>query len=87
MKCISIVSYSLLINCNSNGIQLVKRIMQGDPLSPCIFILCVEFLGRELIMYSKNPKNHIGIQTHRHGLRIPYLMFADDCINFFQSLK
>ena len=81
MECIFTVSYSLLINDNSKGkIQPSRGIRQGDPLSPYIFILCIEFLGRELVIQSKNRKNHLGMQTHRHGPRISFLMFANDCI-------
>ena len=42
----------------------------------------MEFLGRELVKQSENPKNHIGIQTHINGPKIPFLLFADDCIIF-----
>ena len=87
MECITIISYSLLINDNSEGkIQSSRGIRQGDPLSPCMFILRVEFLGRELLIHLENPKNHLGIQTHRNGPGIPFLIFADDCIIFFIKL-
>ena len=44
MKCISMVSYSLLINGNSKGkIRPSRGIKQEDPLSPYIFIMCVDF--------------------------------------------
>ena len=80
MECITTISYSLLINGNSKRkIHPLRGIRQEDPLSPYIFILCVEFLGRELLIQAKNPKNHIGIQTHRNGPIIHFLMFVDDC--------
>ena len=86
MECISTVLYSLLINSNSKvKIQPSKGIKQRDYLSPYIFILCVELLGRELLIQSENPKNHIGIQTHRSGPRIHYFMFADGCIIFAKA--
>ena len=65
MECISIVSYFLLINDNSEGkIQPSRGIRQEDPLSYYIFIIWIEFLGRELVKLSENPKNNFGIQTH-----------------------
>ena len=74
MECISTISYSLLINDNSERkIQSSRGIMQGDPLSPYIFILCVKFLDRKLVIQSENLKNHLGTQTHQHGPRIPFL--------------
>ena len=86
MECITTVNYSLLINGNSKGnIHPSRGIRQGDPLSPYIFILCVEFLGKELLIHSENPKNQLGIQTHRNGPRIPFLMFANDCIIFAKA--
>ena len=82
----STVSYSLLINGNSKRkIQPSRGIRQGDPLSPYIFIICVEFLGRKLVKQLENPKNHLGIQTHRHEHRISFLLFADDCIIFAET--
>ena len=84
MECISTVT--LLINDNLEGkIQPFRGIRQGNPLSPYIFILCLEFLGRELVKQSKNPKNHIGIQTYRNGPKPPFLMFVDDCIIFAKA--
>ena len=34
---------------------------------------------------AENLKNHIGIPTHRSGPKIPFLMFADDCIIFAKA--
>ena len=45
----------------------------------------MEFLGRELVIQSKNCKIHLGIQAQRHGPRIQFLMFANDCIIFAKA--
>ena len=86
MECISTVSYSLLIKGSPEGkIYPLRGIRQGDSLLPYIFIICVEFLGRELVKQSENPKNHIGIPTHCSGPKILFLMFADDYIIFAKA--
>ena len=86
MECITTVSYSILINDSPEGkIQLTRGIRKGDPLSPYIFILCVEFLGRELAKHSENPRNHLGIPSHQNGPKIHFLMFADDYVIFAKA--
>ena len=86
MECIIIVSYSILINGSLEGkIQSTRDIRQGDPLFPYIFILCVEFLGRELSKHSENLKNHLAIPSHRNGPKIPFVMFADNYVIFAKA--
>lgn len=46
MQCVSIVSYSMLLNGEPHGLILPSRgIKQNDPLSPYLFLFCVEGLS------------------------------------------
>lgn len=86
MERISTVSYSILINGISEGkIQPLRGIRQENSLSQYIFIICREYLGRELVKQIENPRNHLGILTHRNGPKIPFLMFVEDCIIFAKA--
>ena len=49
MQCMSTVSFSVVVNGDINGFFLGKSgVRQGDPLSPYIFICCMEYFSRML---------------------------------------
>ena len=81
MECISTVSYSIIVNDEPNGLFKSSRgIRQGDPLSPYIFIICMEVLNFLLCKEARKQKSGTGINIGPGTTSIPCLMFADDCI-------
>jgi len=83
MECITSISYSLLVNDEPTGmIRPSRAIRQGDPLSPYIFIICVEALSKAVLKESMETRSGIGIKISPRSERIPCLLFADDCLLF-----
>ncbi|XP_022852082.1 uncharacterized protein LOC111373749 [Olea europaea var. sylvestris] len=81
MVCISTPSFSLAINGSIHGFFKGKRgLRQGDPLSPLLFVICLEYLSRAL----KVATNNLDFNYHPKcgPLKITHLAFADDLMLF-----
>ncbi|XP_074304759.1 uncharacterized protein LOC141639570 [Silene latifolia] len=81
MACVTSPSYSLSVNGNKFGFFKGKKgLRQGDPLSPLLFTLCMEYLSRILGMVAQQPDFRF------HPLcghtRLNHLLFADDLLLF-----
>uniref|UniRef100_A0A2N9GE95 Reverse transcriptase domain-containing protein n=1 Tax=Fagus sylvatica TaxID=28930 RepID=A0A2N9GE95_FAGSY len=84
-KCISSVSYTLLINgCKAGRINPRRGLRQGDPLSPYLFILSQEILSRLIERAVQRGDVH-GVKANRVGLVVTHLMYADDIILFSRA--
>jgi hypothetical protein len=61
MNCVSTVSFSILVNGHpSPYFNPLRGIMQGDPLSPYLFIICADVFS-SMIIYKQNQSLIQGI--------------------------
>jgi hypothetical protein len=84
-KCISSVSYSILINGEPHGrITPTRGIHQGDPLSPYLFILCTETFS-SMLQKAERMGSLTGVPIARGRIRFNHLFFADDILVFCKA--
>lgn len=87
MMCITTVSYEFCFNGSSIGpIQPTRGLRQGDPLSPYLFLLCVEGLSNSLSNAANEGLIH-GAQICSAAPVVTYLLFADDSFLFFRASR
>ncbi|XP_072077874.1 uncharacterized protein [Arachis hypogaea] len=78
---------SILWNGNRlDSFQPRRGLRQGDPISPYLFVLCMERLA---CFISKQVDEGIwdGVTVSRGGPRVSHLMFADDLLLFCKAKK
>lgn len=85
MSCISSVSTSILFSGEAlDPIVPYRGIRQGDPLSPCLFILCIDYLG-QLIEEKCSAKLWNLVKASQSGPAFSHLLFADDLVFFAKA--
>ncbi|KAL5552848.1 hypothetical protein UlMin_040249 [Ulmus minor] len=85
MACVTLVSYSVLINGAKFGQLFPTRgLRQGDPISPYLFLLCAEGLS-SLFHHFEAAGRIQGMRCGRNGPTISHLFFADDSLLFFEA--
>jgi hypothetical protein len=85
MMCVSSVHYVVLVNGIPTGRILPTRgIRQGDPLSPYLFLICVEVLS-SLLLQANMVGELEGVPTSKRGFQLNHLFFADDSLLFCRA--
>ena len=84
MKCITSMQFSININGQQGAFFKGKRgLKQGDPLSPLLFVLSMEYLSRLFKHASLTPG--FGFHPHYKKMGLTHLLFADDLILFCKA--
>ncbi|KAH9668523.1 reverse transcriptase domain-containing protein [Citrus sinensis] len=84
MRCITTVSYSVIINGVPRGLIFPERgLRQGCPLSPYLFLLCAEVFSSLLSQAERNQQ--IKGLIFAKDVTISHLLFADDSLIFTKA--
>lgn len=85
MLCVVSVNYMISFNGSLVGPIVPKRgLRQGDPLSPYLFLFCVEGLSQKLKEAAEQGLI-TGCQIAVNAPKVTHLLFADDSFLFFKS--
>ncbi|KAL0423656.1 UNVERIFIED_CONTAM: putative mitochondrial protein [Sesamum radiatum] len=81
MECVSTTSFSVALNDSLHGLfPGQKGLRQGDPMSPALFLLCMEYFSRLIKRNTSNSDSNFHLKCEK--LKITHLLFADDLTLF-----
>lgn len=84
MQCIETTSQRVLWNESPSSFTPSRGIRQGDPLSPYIFVLCLERLS-QLISNEVVAGLWKAFKFGRTSINVSHLCFADDMLLFAEA--
>ena len=85
MECVTTTTMSMLWNGEvTETFSSERGIRQGDPLSPYIFVLCIERLSHGIAQAVKEG-NWKPIRLTKRGTPLTHLFFADDLLLFTEA--
>lgn len=83
-ECISTASFSVSVNGSLFGLFPSKcGLRQGDPMSPMLFTLCIEYFSR--LLTQKIRFSGFRFHPKCRGLRITHLAYVDDLMLFYRA--
>ncbi|KAL0297712.1 UNVERIFIED_CONTAM: putative mitochondrial protein [Sesamum radiatum] len=81
MECVSTTSFSVALNGSLHGhFPGKKGLRQGDPMSPALFLLCMEYFSR--LIKRSTTNSDFNFHPKCEKLKITHLLFADDLMLF-----
>ncbi|XP_074290552.1 putative mitochondrial protein AtMg01250 [Silene latifolia] len=81
LQCVTTTSFTLSLNGSNFGYFKGKRgLRQGDPMSPLLFTICLEYLTRILDVVT--ARHDYRFHPLYRALKLGHLAFADDLLLF-----